>query len=782
MSLEPTAGVPTPTDSPQAAYTDGNGHTETRTSSEIGIRNAELIARTPHSALRTPNSISPAHLLTRSPTHPWAGLGLVFASTILVSAFLLFQVQPLISKYILPWFGGSPAVWTTCMLFFQVVLFGGYTYAHLLTRYLSPKGQGIVHLSLMALAIAIMLPSIAPAATWKPEGASHPTGRILLLLSATVGLPYFVLSTTGPLVQAWFARTWPGRSPYRLYALSNIGSLAALVTYPFVFEPAFGSDTQAGLWTAAFGLFAVLCGVSALWVFRLRRESGTTGEEAEADAAGVLVAPGQPATAAPSVGRRILWVTLPACASMMLLATTNYVCQDVAVMPFLWVVPLSLYLLTFIISFDHPRWYRPLPMSILALALLLLSAGAADDLISLLKIHTNYLHELALYFSTMFFACLICHGQLVRLRPDPKHLTEYYLLISAGGALGGIFVSLIAPQIFRTHFEWTLGLGASILLAGAVAIWEAKQRTKLAWREPWGLWAASGVVGLAAIGGIYWLARGAADNPRTVYEARNFYGTIAVLEYDRDNPAEHRRYFFSGGTVHGKQFVDPEKRHLPVSYFAPHTGIGRTLTYFQSQPDTRVGIIGMGVGVVAAYAKPGHYFRFYEINEEVADVARHYFTYLSDCEGKCDVILADGRLALEQELAHGEPQRFNVLVLDAFNGHAPPVHLLTDEAFQIYLQRLQPDGVIVVNVTNRYINLVPVVKAAAKKHGLGVTQVMTEYEPDKLYNRTHFMMLSKNQDFLAANPPVLIEEDVQPEFEVPLWTDQYSNLFTILKK
>jgi hypothetical protein len=780
MSLEPIPGNPR-TDSPPTACTDGNGHVETLVQPTTnrrpspGATGSSVVAPRVRLATATPSRP------IQRPT-PWPGLGLVFASTILVSAFLLFQVQPLISKYILPWFGGSPAVWTTCMLFFQVALFGGYTYAHLLTRYLSPKGQGIVHLSVMALAIAIMLPSIAPAASWKPTDASHPTGRILLLLSATVGLPYFVLSTTGPLVQAWFARTWPGRSPYRLYALSNIGSLAALVTYPFVFEPAFGSDTQAGLWTAAFGIFAVLCGASALWVFRLRGASGTTGEEAEADAAGVLVEPIKTAAAAPTVGRRILWVTLPACASLMLLATTNYVCQDVAVMPFLWVVPLSLYLLTFIISFDHPRWYRPLPMSILALALLLLSAGAADDLISLSKIHINYLHELALYFSTMFFACLICHGQLVRLRPDPKHLTEYYLLISAGGALGGIFVSLIAPQIFRTHFEWTLGLGASIALAGAVAVWEARVRKQPNQGANELLWATAGMVGLAAIGGVYWLVRGAADNPHTVYEARNFYGTVAVLEYDRDNPAEHRRYFYSGGTIHGKQFVDPEKRHLPVSYFGPHTGIGRTLTYFQNRPDTRVGIIGMGVGVVAAYAKPGHYFRFYEINEQVEDVARRYFTYLSDCQGKCDVILADARLALEQELANGQPQRFNVLALDAFNGDAPPVHLLTDEAFQIYLQHLQPDGVIVVNVTNHYINLVPVVTAAAKKHGLGITQVMTKYEPDKLYNRTHFMMLSKNQDFLAANPPVLIEESVQPEFEVPLWTDKYSNLFTILKK
>jgi len=790
MSLEPIPVNPTCADFPQTAFTDGNILVQPLlplTPGEDGGEGAALAGMALPAATGRPSSAFPsrAHPLTRSPAHPlaWPGLGLIFASTILVSAFLLFQVQPLISKYILPWFGGSPAVWTTCMLFFQLVLFGGYTYAHLLTRYLPPRGQGIVHLSLMGLAIAMMLPSIAPAATWKPTDASHPTSRILLLLAATVGLPYFVLSTTGPLVQAWFAKTWPGRSPYRLYALSNIGSLAALVTYPFVFEPAFGSDMQAGLWTAAFGLFAILCAVSALWVFRAPHKSDSTGEEAEADAAGVLVDPGQSVAAAPTVGRRILWVALPACASLMLLATTNYVCQDVAVMPFLWVVPLSLYLLTFIISFDHPRWYRPLPMSLLALVLLVLSAGAADNLVSLFKIHTNYLHELALYFNTMFLACMICHGQLVRLRPDPKHLTEYYLLISAGGALGGIFVSLIAPQIFRTHFEWTLGLGMSILLASAVAVREAMAKSSAAGSSTGGIRSlAFGLAAAAICCGAYFLIRGARTSPDSIYEGRNFYGTVAVYEADRDDSKSHRRTFFSGSVAHGKQFVEADKRRIPISYFGEITGIGRTLKYFQPRPDTRVGVVGMGIAVAAAYARPGHYYRFYEINEEVNQIAHKYFTYLDDCEGKYDVVVADGRLALEQELAQGHAQHFHVLVLDAFNGDAPPVHLLTDEAFAIYLKHLEPDGVIVVNITNRYINLVPVVTAVAKRHGLGVTRVMTRYDEDKLLNRTDFMMLSRNQEFLHSNPPLLVAENLQPEYEVPLWTDRYSNLFSILKK
>lgn len=711
-------------------------------------------------------------------------LGLMFALTILVSAFLLFQVQPLISKFILPWFGGSPAVWTTCMLFFQLTLFGGYAYAHILTRFFSPRKQGVVHLSLIALALALALPTIAPSVSWKPLDPSHPTGRILWLLAATVGMPYFLLSTTGPLVQAWFARAWPGRSPYRLYALSNAGSLAALVTFPFVFEPAFASDTQAGMWTAAFGLFAALCGACAVWILRLpQTEPGAAGAAALATHDTLTDVHRLTLVAQrPTVGRRMLWIALPACASLMLLATTNYVCQDVAVIPFLWVVPLSLYLLTFIICFDHPRWYRPMLMGVAALALLILSAGAADDLFDLFQIRMTFVHELALYFSTMFFACLVCHGQLVRLRPAPRFLTEFYLLISAGGALGGVFVTLIAPHIFRTHFEWTLALGASLIVAAAVLIEGILRWAGNAPPRNLGKWLAFAAVGIAALGSVHWLIETASGSSEAIYRARNFYGTVSVLESDRDNPDMHHRTFVSGTTRHGRQFMAPDKRRIPISYFAEHTGIGQTLKYFQNLPGARFGVVGMGVGVVATYAKPGQYVRFYEINEQVNDIAHHYFTFLSDCLCPYDVVLSDARLALERELAAGQPQHFDVLALDAFTGDAPPVHLLTDEAFAIYLKHLNPDGVIVVNITNRYINLAPVINAVAKKYGLGVTRVMTDYEPEKLLYRTDFMMLTRNQNFLAAVPPVLLAEYLQPDYDVPLFTDKFSNLFTILKK
>ena len=716
---------------------------------------------------------------------PW--LKLIFAATILVSAFLLFQVQPLISKYILPWFGGSPAVWTTCMLFFQIALFAGYAYAHGISKFLSPKAQAAVHLTLLAAAAAVMLPTIAPSPSWKPVDSGDPTGRILLLLAATVGLPYFMLSTTGPLLQAWFARAWPGRSPYRLYALSNFGSLVALLTFPFVFVPAFTSDTQAVMWTVGFGVFAILCGLSAWRIMRLPQSVESLLSVASGAAS---VANGEAAKVThPALGRRLLWIALPACASLMLLATTNFVCEDVAVIPFLWVVPLSLYLLTFIICFDHPRWYQPLAMSVATLVLILMSAGGWDTFLKWTGIHTYYLHDLVLYFTTMFFVCMVCHGQLVRLRPAADHLTEYYMLISAGGALGGIFVSLIAPRIFRTHLEWTVGLAAALVVATTVCVmnfrrlklWAPKPSNEKSFRL-----ATVGVLALLFAAGMFttirWLIAGAAVGPDAIYLGRNFYGTVSVYELDRDDPANHRRLFYHGSVVHGKEYVEPDKRQRPISYFSETTGVGRTLTYFQNRPDTRVGVLGMGVAVAAAYSQPGHYYRFYEINELVDDIARHQFWFLDDCKCPFDVVLSDGRIAMERELAAGQNQHFDVLVLDAFNGHAPPVHLLTDEAFEIYLQQLKPDGVIVVNITSHFVNLAPVVNAVAKKHGLGMTRVMTPYDSDKLLNSTDYMMLSRNQEFLAAMPPELIQDELQPDFEVPLWTDKYSNLFGVLKK
>jgi MFS family permease len=684
-------------------------------------------------------------------TRDW--LALNFAFTVFVSAFLLFQIEPLISKFILPWFGGSPAVWTTCLLFFQVVLFCGYAYAHLSTRFLAPRARVIVHCAL--LAVALFLLRVAPGEQYKPLDAAHPTTLILGLLSVTVGLPYFALSSTGPLLQAWFSDAYPSRSPYRLYALSNLGSLIALLSYPFVFEPAFDVLTQARLWSwlfAGFALLCALCALKALPALRaVKREAVAASSERT------------------SWPERARWVGLPASASLALLATTNHVTSDVAVIPFLWVVPLSLYLITFIVAFDHERWYRRRVFATLSV-ILCLAVGCLDplrDLLETLHYDFSFVDDLVLHFATLFCVCMVCHGELVRSRPKPARLTEFYLLISAGGALGGVFVSLIAPAIFSTFFEWTIALLLSFALGVAVLYGPTLRRR-------WGIAGAAGVAVLTLCGlaGIYYYQR---DDDAPLAVLRNFYGVVSVYEADKDDPALHHFSLAHGIVVHGRQFVAPEKRRQPVAYYAPRTGVGRALSYFQKQPDMRVGAVGLGVGTIAAYAGAGQSIRFYEINEQVEALAEKYFSFLRDSPGQTKIVLGDARLSLEREAT----QNFHVLVLDAFSGDAVPAHLLTKEAFAIYLRHLRPDGVIAVNITNRHLNLAPVVTALADAYHLQTVRIFTEPNGKELAYRADWMLLTKNAAFLAetkASPPPGARQSAPL-----LWTDHYSNLFQILE-
>ena len=698
----------------------------------------------------------------------------VFALAIFVSAFLLFQVEPLISKFILPWFGGSPGVWTTAMLFFQVVLFLGYTYSHLTSRWLSLRGQTLLHAALLVAAL-LTLP-IIPHEAWKPGDATEPTWRILGLLAATVGLPYFLLSSTGPLIQAWFAQAYLGRSPYRLYALSNAGSLLALVTYPCLVEPFWELPRQAWVWSGGFLLFVLIvawCAVSGLRAARLRQH-GALSPATTSDA-------GADAEPAPTLLRRLGWVALPALGSLMLLATTNHVCQDVAVVPFLWVIPLALYLLSFVICFDHERWYRRGLWAGATAVLVFLTAGSSDlDFV----IHFGAIQELALYFAAMFGVCMICHGELVRLRPSPKHLTEFYLLMSAGGALGGVLVSLVAPQVFSAFYEWNLGLFVCFALA-MWAICQALAETCLQRPVPSPrAWFATARSSLACgvtlvIGGVaaYLIADWQRPESGLLDCARNFYGRVTVRDEHREVPAKHYLSFLSGSVNHGRQFVELEKRRQPTAYYAEHTGAGQALLYAARRGPLRVGLVGLGVGTLATYARPGDLYRFYELNPEVTRVARTWFHYLDDCRGQCEVVGGDARLMLERE--RDEP--FDVLVLDAFSGDAIPVHLLTREAFEIYCHRLKPNGLLVVHITNTYLHLAPVVQRLADQFQFRATRIVTSPDSDRLLYRSDYLVLSKDADF-AAQATSRPQDPPDPPLEVPLWTDHFSNLFQILKR
>jgi hypothetical protein len=473
----------------------------------------------------------------------------------------------------------------------------------------------------------------------------------------------------------------------------------------------------------------------------------------------------------PTWKRRVLWLLLPALASMMLLATTNHVCQDVAVIPFLWVAPLSLYLLSFIICFDHPRWYLRRAFAAATLVTLggvmlvdqLITGGAG--------VTFGFREELALHLFGLFCLCMVCHGELVRLRPHPRYLTSFYLMISGGGALGGLFVSLAAPRLFSTFFEWKIGLVLGCLVAARV-MFDGRPQSFLRRR-----FAVLAPALLLAFVGLNWAPQFQAAARHELFQsARNFYGVISVLERDVDDPSRHKFNFYSGRIVHGLQFTDPAKKHEPTAYFGRASGVGQALAEVADRQDLRVGIVGLGVGTLAVYAQPGHTFRFYEINDNVLRFAEEYFSYLGDCRGRPEVVLGDGRLSLERE----GPQNFDVLILDAFSGDAVPTHLLTREAFEIYRKHLRPDSVIAVNISNRYLDLAPVVAGLAEHFGYRMRQVRSPADPALGQFPAEWIVLSRRDAGGAGETRTADEADARPPRKV-LWTDDHSNLFEILK-
>lgn len=752
---------------------------------------------------------------------------LPFALTIFTGAFLLFQVQPLIGKYILPWFGGGPGVWTTCLLFFQTVLLGGYAYAHFLTK-LAPKRQVIVHFILLALSLAVL--PIAPSETWKSQVGGDPNLRILLLLMGTIGLPYFVLSSTGPLMQQWFSQTNPGVSPYRLYALSNVGSLLALLSYPVFFEVRFPRHTQSTMWSAGLGVFVLFCGYSAWRVWRNAATApvpATAGGNAEpAAAAGD--------TKVPAIDK-LLWVALPAFASVLLLATTNKLSQEVAVIPFLWVLPLSLYLLTFIICFDHARWYH----RGVFIGLLVVGTAIVCQILPVGSDASMRLQIIA-YTATLFVACMVCHGELYRLKPPPRQLTSYFLLISAGGALGGFFVAIVAPAIFSDYRELQLGLwvltyaigvlcfrhrsreiALAVGLGGialtlvlpwlrsllddtpglkeeyivffrdrawyiigglvlfAASVFDLRKRVLLPeWQPRMGGFVMAACVAFGAVFVMQWNGR---DGARLLSATRNFYGTLKVFDHYPDDPEDHYRLLLHGATTHGIQFVKPEKAILSTTYYADSSGVGRGINSLPEGP-RRLGLVGLGTGSLATYARKGDYLRIYEINPAVEELAKSQFKYLDYCQAKTEVIMGDARLMMERELKDNQSQQFDFLALDAFSSDAIPVHLLTKEAFEIYFRHLKPDGVLAVHISNRYLDLRPVVEKLSEHFKLEVVTISDDNEPNWWVYATTWMLVTKNKAFFENERiKETSEAPSESRAKFPLWTDDYASLYAIMK-
>jgi hypothetical protein len=692
-------------------------------------------------------------------------VGVLLGATIFLSAFLLFQVQPLLGRYILPWFGGMPEVWTACMLFFQVFLLAGYAYAHVLSR-LAVRWQVVIHAAI-ALGAAATL-AVVPDAAMKPTPGDVPVVKILWICMVCVGAAYFVLSGTSPLVQSWFSRVLPGREPYRLYALSNAGSLLALGSFPFVFEPLMSRDTTAAMWTWGFWTYAGLAAVCAAVLVRkaatgtcetqhLKRKDKKSGGGCTADSL----------SASPARRDVFFWVALPAAASVELLAVTNKVTMDIAVIPFLWVLPLGLYLLSFILCFDHPRWYRR------GLFMALLIAGILGHIWVGRKSFDMHVGTIVgIYAAMLFSCCMLCHGELYRMRPDSRHLTGYYLMISIGGALGGVFVAVVAPVIFTLYHELHIGLLATVLF---VLLCQKNVSPELAKRRPW--WAAA--LCAAGIGGIFIQGQRATPNQRTIENSRNFFGILTVLEEDPDEPMLHKRMMQHGTTYHGLQFQDNVKRLLPTAYYSPSSGIGLLLMNWADEKPRRIGIVGLGVGTIAAYGNPSDTMRFYEINPEVERMARQYFSYLEDSRAGIEVVLGDARLSMEYET----PQGYDVLALDAFSSDAVPVHLLTVEAFKIYLSHLAKGGVLAVHISTQHLDLQSVVWKLAEHFGLKSRWIESYQETETGALASDWILMSREGEVLDGE--ALRERQSRPYAElgrVPLWTDDHINLLKVLKK
>ncbi|HKI54338.1 MAG TPA: fused MFS/spermidine synthase [Anaerolineales bacterium] len=698
----------------------------------------------------------------------------IFSISIFLSAFLLFQIQPMIGKVILPWFGGTPAVWSTVMLFFQVLLTGGYAYAYWLIG--RAKKQSAVHITLIAVAALVMISlsfvwtsPITPDASWKPENVSTPVLDIFRLLIVSVGLPYFILASNGPLMQAWFSRIHVNQSYARLYAISNVGSLLGLLAYPVLIEPNLSLRSQGWMWSIGFVVFGLL----AVWI-------ALQNERAAPLSTGSFVSETQPhlsaqdgsdsvrSTERPSSALLALWIALSATASLLLLAVTNQISQEVAVIPFLWVLPLAIYLLSFILAFSGGRGYN---RKLYAILFIITTALTLFVMLNATALHVYW--QILAYCSLLFAACMLCHGELYRLRPEADHLTTFYLMVSIGGAMGGLFVSLVAPLIFNGYWEFFVGLAMAI----AIVLTVLRGNSNINERSRFIFFVFILVTVMLVLVGSFFSGE--------LVTERNFYGVIRVRADLVGDPPRPAYLMAHGITVHGLQFVDEADRDRPTTYYVRDGGAGLAiLNHPRYGQGLRVGMLGVGAGTLAIYGQPGDVYRLYEINPVVTDLAEGrggYFSFVKDSQADVTMVLGDARISLERELSESGSQRFDVLALDTFSSDSIPVHLVTKEAFALYLEHLAPDGIIAAHITNLHLDLQPVFWDLAEYYNL--TMVRIEYKGDDNGGyASHWILLARDPALLDV--PAIQERAVDLSgysTTLRLWTDDYSNLFQILK-
>ena len=727
----------------------------------------------------------------------------LFAAAMFVSALLMFIVQPMFAKMVLPILGGSPAVWAVAMCFFQIVLLGGYAYAHALTRFLRPERVVLVHLAVMVLALASLPLALSQAWGAPPTEGLHLW--IFGLFAASIGLPFFALSGNAPLLQAWFARTGHPHAgdPYFLYGASNIGSLLALLAYPVLVEPNTTLGTQSALWSLTYKLLILLIGASA--IVMLVRGGGRL-EKRSADALAGDALSDTPVTTT----QRLSWLGLAFVPSGLLVAVTTHITTDVAAAPFLWVLPLALFLLTFVITFQkkpvlkhaHMLAIQPLTLSLLVLSILL-------------PLRDYWPAFLALHLVAFFVNTMVCHGELVRRRPKAANLTEFYLWMSLGGALGGLFTGLLAPQIFSTVAEYPLLIalaalarpgfwplrwaslkkegGLALVLLAVTLSPKLLLNIELVGVAPWlymgifaVLWALmilsrENAVRLAAVVATT-LIVGTVLRPNSVKGEylRGFFG-VHKIAVTRDGKF---RLLSHGTTLHGAQALSPELAHLPpepLTYYhsgSPFADVFRALRAERTLD--RVGLVGLGTGSLACYKRPGETWRFFEIDPIVVRIARDrsLFRFLSDCAPDAAVVVGDARLTLAKEPRGA----LDLLVLDAFSSDAIPVHLLTREAVAGYLERLKDNGVLVLHVSNRNMDLVPVLASIADSLGLvGLTRHGGHAgKATKTYKTPAIVVALARRDTDLADLKSAEGWEALPPATWQVWTDDYSNVLTAI--
>jgi SAM-dependent methyltransferase len=679
-----------------------------------------------------------------------------YALAIFLSSSLLFLIEPIAGKRVLPLLGGSAAVWTACLVFFQSALLLGYFTAHWLATHTNTRTQVVAFGSLLALSLVQLVRAIDPAMS---ADAAHPIASVLWLLTALIGVPFVTLSATSPLLQSWFARSAATTQPYRLFAVSNVGSLLALLVYPVLIEPRLRLRDQTAALTVGFAVFVAVCAAIAYSVrgapLVVAGESPLSVPPSAAD---------PPARSRPVARRNgvvdpVLWISLAACASLLLSAVTNHLSQNVATFPLLWIIPLVLYLLSFVVAFGSERW-RPRWLMLgvgvagLGLAGYHLWRGAARAPIG---------QSVAIYCGALFLLCLFCHAELYARRPAPRHLTGFYLAVAAGGALGALCVGVLAPTLLSGNYELTGGLCLAAALGLAVT-WSSGWLARLFWLTATALMLALLVRQVKA------------DRSNSLVSVRNFYGKLRVTEGMSAVFHATYRSLYNGSILHGEQVFSRALRATPTTYYGHESGVGLALDRCCPGRPRRVGVIGLGTGTIAAYGRAGDLFRFYDINAAVERIARTKFAYLRDSPATIEVVIGDARVSLAAE----PPQQFDVLVVDAFSGDAIPVHLLTAQALELYRRHLRHGGIVAFHVSNHYLDLSPVVQQLADGAGLATAFVSSEDDSPRDVYSADWVLVTDNQSFLADSSIVRAREPITIPPRLRRWTDDYNSLLPVL--